>query len=125
MKPMRYKTAVLLSLLSLPAMLLVATGGPAAAQPAAGAPGGAVTTSSLGSFKPTFVGPAATGCPIDCSLLSGPVSHAVRRVCRVGYQWAPPASREADTARAMPPLDLRQLPYLRGAAASGRRQGPS
>ena len=33
MKRMRYKLVLLLSLLSLPAMLLVATGGPAAAAP--------------------------------------------------------------------------------------------
>ena len=61
MKAMRYKIAVLLSLLSLPAMLLVATGAPAAAAPH-GNSGGAVTSSSLGTFKPTFAGPAATGC---------------------------------------------------------------
>jgi len=74
MKAMRYKIA-LLSLLSLPAMLLVATGGPAAAAPhgsAAGARPDAVTPSSLGTFKPTFVGPAATGCPSGCHLLTGP-----------------------------------------------------
>ena len=33
MKAMRYKIALVLSLLSLPAMLLVASGGPAAAAP--------------------------------------------------------------------------------------------
>jgi hypothetical protein len=74
MKVVRYKIA-LLSLLSLPAMLLVATGGPAAAAPhasAAGAQPGAVTSSSLGTFKPTFAGPAATGCASGCHLLSGP-----------------------------------------------------
>jgi hypothetical protein len=71
MKTMRYKIA-LLSLLSLPAMLLVAAGGSAAAAPHMGA-AGAVTSSSLGSFKPTFAGPAATGCASPgCHLLSGP-----------------------------------------------------
>ena len=70
MKAMRYKIAVLLSLLSLPAMLLVATGGPAAAAPH-GSSGGSVTSSSLGSFKPTFTGSAATGCA-GCHLLTGP-----------------------------------------------------
>jgi len=51
MKAMRYKMALLLSLLTLPAMLLVATGGPAAAAPqrsAAAARAAAVTSSSLG-----------------------------------------------------------------------------
>src|SRR5215467_3407270 len=75
MKVMRRKVA-LLSLLSLPAMLLVAIGGSAAAAPqrsAAGAQTTAVTSSSLGSFKPTFVGSAATGCA-GCRLLTGPFS---------------------------------------------------
>ena len=75
MKAMRYKLALLLSLLSLPAMFLVATGGPAAAAPHHSA-AGAVTSSSLGSFKPTFTGSAATGCaglpPAD-----RPVPHPV------------------------------------------------
>ena len=33
-----------------------------------------VTTSSLGAYSPTFVGPAATGCASNCNLLSGPIS---------------------------------------------------
>jgi hypothetical protein len=73
MKAMRHKIA-LLSLLSLPAMLLVAQGAPAAAAQhlgAAGARQAAVTSSSLGTFKPTFVGSAATGCA-GCHLLTGP-----------------------------------------------------
>jgi len=70
MKAMRYKIA-LLSLLALPAMLLVATGGAAAAAPHTSA--AAVTSSSLGSFQPTFTGPAATGCASPgCHLLTGP-----------------------------------------------------
>jgi hypothetical protein len=31
-----------------------------------------VTTSSLGTYKPTFVGPAATGCADGCDLMTGP-----------------------------------------------------
>src|SRR5262249_25076953 len=72
MKAMRFKIALLLSLLSLPAMLLVATGGPAAAAPHHSA-ASAVTSSSLGSSKPTFTGPAATGCASGCHLLTGPI----------------------------------------------------
>lgn len=109
MKAMRYKIAVLLSLLSLPAMLLVATGGPAAAVPHHSA-AGAVTSSSLGSFKPTFAGPAATGCASNCSLLSGPVSTPSTAAAASGHQLG--TSRQAgksDTARAMPPPDLRLL----------------
>jgi hypothetical protein len=66
MKAMRYKIV----LLSLPAVLLVAAGGSAAAAPHVGAVG-AVTSSSLGTFKPTFTGSAATGCA-GCHLLTGP-----------------------------------------------------
>ncbi len=109
MKAMRSKIAVLLSLLSLPAMLLVATGGPAAAAPHHSATG-AVTSSSLGSFKPTFAGPAATGCASNCSLLSGPVNTPSTAAAASGHQLG--TSRQAgksDTARAMPPPDLRPL----------------
>jgi hypothetical protein len=62
-----------LSLLSLIVALCVApvaaTAAPTA--PAAGATAGGVTSSSLGNYAPSFVGPAATGCA-GCSLLSGP-----------------------------------------------------
>ena len=118
MKAMRYKIAVLLSLLSLPAMLLVAIGGPAAAAPHRSS-GGAVTSSSLGSFKPTFAGPAATGCATNCSLLSGPVNTPSAAAAAAGRQVG--TARQAgkpDTARAMPPPDLRQL----GISAAQRRQ---
>ena len=76
MKGMRHKI-VLVSLLSLLAMLLVATEGSATAAEGTGAAGARpspVSSSSLGTFKPTFAGPAAAGCAIDCSLLSGPLS---------------------------------------------------
>jgi hypothetical protein len=71
MKAKRYMIA-LLSLVTLPAMLLVATGGSAAATPHAAGTRTAVTSSSLGPFKPTFVGSAATGCASGCHLLTGP-----------------------------------------------------
>ena len=118
MKAMRYKIAVLLSLLSLPAMLLVATGGPAAAAPHRSS-GGAVASSSLGSFKPTFAGPAATGCAGNCSLLSGPVKTPSTAAAASGIQVG--SARQAGnlgTARAMPPPDLRQLHV----SAAQRRQ---
>ena len=69
MKALRYKIA-LLSVLTVPAMLLIASGGPAGAAPRHST-AGAVTPSSLGSFKPTFTGSAATGCA-GCHLLTGP-----------------------------------------------------
>ena len=85
MKTMRYKIA-LLSLLSLPAMMLVAGGGPAAAAPHMGAAGD-VTSSSLGSFKPTFTGPAATGC------VSPAVTCSPARSARRPRHICPPARR--------------------------------
>ena len=109
MKAMRYKIAVLLSLLSLPAMLLVATGGPAAAAPHYSATG-AVTSSSLGSFKPTFAGPAATGCASNCSLLSGPVNTPSTAAAASGHQAGTSQhAGKSGTARAMQPPDLRHL----------------
>ncbi|HEY7432221.1 MAG TPA: hypothetical protein VH641_15970, partial [Streptosporangiaceae bacterium] len=104
MKATRCKIA-LLSLLSLPAMLLVATGGPAAAAPHMGATSArptAVTSSSLGTFKPTFVGSAATGCA-GCHLLTGPfrapsTAHLSASQARGGQAKSP------DRARAMPLL---------------------
>ncbi len=65
------KRVAVLSLLSLLVALLTAFGGAAATTVAATS---TVKTTSLGTFAPTFVGPAATGCAKGCSLLSGPVS---------------------------------------------------
>ena len=109
MKAMRYKIA-LLSLLSLPAVLLAAAGGPAAAAPHTSA-AGAVTSSSLGSFKPTFTGPAATGCA-GCHLLTGPfrtpsTAHLSASQARSGQ------ARSLDRARAMPMLRPR-VPHVNG-----------
>jgi hypothetical protein len=112
MKGMRYKIA-LLSLLSLPAMLLVATGGPAAAAPqrsAASARTDAVTSSSLGTFKPTFAGPAATGCAVNCSLLSGPLNTPSTAAAASGHQLGTgQGSRALDRAHAMPLPDSRHI----------------
>jgi hypothetical protein len=60
------RAVLFLALLSLPVALLTASGGTAARAAST------VTSSSLGTYSPTFVGPAATGCPSGCSLLSGP-----------------------------------------------------
>ena len=74
LKIMRRPVA-LVSLLSLPVVLLSAAG---AATAATGSPtvarSSAVTTSGLGTFKPTFAGTAATGCARACSLLTGPLN---------------------------------------------------
>jgi len=70
------RRAALLSILSIPAIIVglaIAPVGATAATAARTAPA-APSTSSLGDSKPTFVGPAATGCnTAGCSLLSGPI----------------------------------------------------
>ncbi len=116
------RVIALLSLLSLPVMLLVATGGPAAAGPttaAAGARTHAVTTKSLGTFKPTFAGPAATGCATNCNLLSGPVNTPSTGGAARSHAAAAAVGKR-DRAHAMPLPDLRQL-HL--SAAQLRRLG--
>ena len=105
MKGMRYKIVLLLSLLSLPAMVLVAIGGPAAAAPhrsAASARTDAVTSSTLGTFKPTFTGPAATGCSVNCSLLTGPVNTPSTAALARARPAAAQRSGKPDRAHAMP-----------------------
>src|SRR6202042_1809128 len=119
MKRMRYKLVLLLSLLSLPAMLLAATGGPAAAAPqrsAASARTAAVTSSNLGTFKPTFAGPAATGCSVNCSLLTGPVNTpSTAAAARANAANAQQSGRH-DQAHAMPLPD----PRAANVSAAGR-----
>src|SRR5579863_9349115 len=110
MKAMRSKIA-LLSLLSLPAMLLVAVGGTAVAAPhSVGTRTNTVTTSSLGSFKPTFAGPAATGCAVNCNLLSGPVNTPSTAAAALSKHPAVAGrTGEKDAYHMMPLPDLRQL----------------
>src|SRR5579863_4212587 len=103
------RAMALLSLLSLPVMLLVAAGGSAAAVPttaAAGVRTHAVTSKSLGIFKPTFAGPAATGCAVNCNLLSGPVNTPSTAAAARGHAVAPGNLGKPDRARAMPGPDL-------------------
>ena len=117
MKRMRYKLVLLLSLLSLPAMLMAATGGPAAAAPqrsAASARPAAVTSSSLGTFKPTFAGPAATGCSVNCSLLTGPVNTPSTAAAARASAANAQQSGKPDQAHAMPPPESAARQCVRG-----------
>ena len=120
-KSARYKIA-LLSLLSLPGLLLITSGGSAAAvahTSAARAQTRAVTTSSLGTYSPTFAGPAATGCSIDCHLLSGPVNTPSTGAAASGHRLG--TGRGSSTrlrAHAMPSPDLRHVRL----SAAERRQ---
>jgi hypothetical protein len=64
-RSIQFSTAVLL--------MIVVSGFSVAAAAAAPATNPIVTSSTLGEFSPTFVGPAATGCTANgCSLLTGP-----------------------------------------------------
>ena len=110
MRAMRYKFALLLSLLSLPGMLLVATGGSAAATAShTAARSSAVTTSNLGTFKPTFAGPAATGCRVDCHLLTGPFNTPSTAAAASGHRLGTGHASGALGEHAMPPPDLRHV----------------
>jgi hypothetical protein len=112
MKAMRFKIA-LLALLSLPVMLLVATGGPVAAAPHHSA-ASAVTSSSLGSFKPTFTGSAATGCASGCHLLTGPF-RTPSTAHLTASQTRNAQARSPDRSGAMPLLRPR-VPHVNGPA---------
>jgi hypothetical protein len=101
---MRRRVA-LLGLLSLPLALLGASGGAAAATAStAGGQASAVTASSLGQFSPTFAGPAATGCPSGCSLLSGPfnTSSTSSFASRSRPAASPPTGTTEPRPHAMP-----------------------
>jgi len=65
----------------------------------------AVSTSSLGSYSPTFVGPAATGCASGCALLSGPVSTSSS-----GSATAANPAAAAASSRAGSQFGMRVLP---------------
>ena len=107
LKIMRRPVA-LVSLLSLPVVLLSAAGATAATASHTVARSSAVTSKSLGTFKPTFAGPAATGCAVNCNLLSGPVNTpstaALSRHPAVAGRTG-----KADAYHMMPLPDLRQL----------------
>ncbi len=111
------RAIALLSLLSLPVMLLIAAGGSAAAVPTTAAAGvrthavtSAVTSKSLGTFKPTFAGPAATGCAVNCNLLSGPVNTPSTAAAALSkHPAAAGRTGKADAYHMMPLPDLRQL----------------
>jgi hypothetical protein len=101
---MRGKVALLslLSLLSLAVALAVAPVGAAAAPvtKATSARTSAVTSSSLGQFRPTFTGPAATGCAsAGCSLLTGPFRTPSTAGLPASSPAAAAAAKNAATAK--------------------------
>ncbi len=95
-----------LSVVSLAVALMVAVGGSAAAGSSARAPSagraGSVQSSSLGTYSPTFAGPAATGCRVDCHLLSGPLNTPSTAAAAAGPRVGTGRGSRALPARAMP-----------------------
>ena len=105
---MRRRVA-LLSLSSLLVALVTAFGGAAATASATGARASALTTSSLGKFSATFVGPAATGCATGCRLLRGPLnttSAAIGQNAATGARAGAPSSPHAMASPNAHPLHL-------------------
>jgi hypothetical protein len=107
---MTRKRVALLSLLSLPVVLLGATGGATAATAShTVARPSAVTTTNLGTFKPTFAGPAATGCAINCNLLTGPLNTPSTAAAAQGHALPGQQAKAVPRAHAMPLPDPRHI----------------
>jgi hypothetical protein len=90
----RYKLLIAGALLALPAGLITASGGAQAAPTAAAgtAKAAGVTSTSLGTVRPTFTGPAATGCASGCDLLTGPTVTPSTRSFKLGPNGKPSAA---------------------------------
>ncbi|HZO77940.1 MAG TPA: hypothetical protein VFB39_07845 [Solirubrobacteraceae bacterium] len=119
-----------LSVVSIAVALIVAAGGSAAAgsgaQTSSGNTGG-VTSSSLGTFSPTFAGPAATGCGVDCHLLTGPFNTPSTAAAASGHRLGTAHATRALPMHGMAPPDLRRLHLTaaqRRAIANGTRSYP-
>jgi hypothetical protein len=132
-KKIAYRYAALISLLTLPAALVVSAG-PATATTvrAAGARHGSVTSSSLGQYSPTFAGTAATGCSSGCSLLTGPfrttstasLSAASAAKAAAGRPLTAPAAPAARPRELPSPMLSRNGPDPTPPAVSCQPMGP-
>ena len=92
-KALHRLSAALLSL-GLP-IAMFATAAPGASANPVKSQGSGVTSSSLGTFSPTFAGPAATGCASGCNLLTGPFVSPSTASFTVGSAKAKAAARAA------------------------------
>jgi hypothetical protein len=88
-----YRLCVALLGFGLPISMLVAPAGASASM--AKPQGSAVTSSSLGTFSPTFVGTAATGCASGCNLMTGPFVSPSTASFALGSAKAKAAARAA------------------------------
>jgi hypothetical protein len=92
------KSLALLSLLSLPVALVALSGGAASARVTKTT--STVKSTSLGTFSPTFTGPAATGCAsAGCDLLTGPFPTPSTAGLSASSPAAAAAARNAATAK--------------------------
>jgi hypothetical protein len=108
-KTIARRAGLSLALLSLPAVLaVVATQGAAARVAGPATTASAVTSSGLGSYSPTFAGPAATGCASGCNLLDGPY-HSPSTAHLSGSSAARTAAGQQASA-ASPPAGAKELP---------------
>jgi hypothetical protein len=103
----RFKLLIAGALLTLPVGLIAVPGGAQAAPVHAAAATGTataakVTSASLGTFRPTFTGPAATGCASGCDLLTGPTVTPSTRSFRLGPDGKPAAAAVSAVNAARP-----------------------
>jgi hypothetical protein len=89
-----YRLSAALLSLGLPIAMFAAVS-PGASASAVKSQGSSVTSSSLGNFSPTFVGPAATGCASGCNLLTGPFVTPSTASFAVGSAKAKAAAKAA------------------------------
>jgi hypothetical protein len=134
----RYKFLITFLALALP-LGLAAVPGLASAAPAVASARSGVTSTSLFTVKPTFAGPAATGCAAGCSLLTGPLATPSTRSLALGAgQTAGSATAARNTAaagavlgslgepRGRPlPSPVKPRPAAPGARASAGQAGAS
>ncbi len=90
-----YHLLAVLAGLALPISVLAAAAPGASASPVNYHRRSAITSTSLGTFSPTFVGPAATGCASGCDLLSGPFVTPSTSSYALGSAKAGAAARTA------------------------------
>jgi hypothetical protein len=98
------RSLAILSILALPITLIVLSGGAASAAKTTGTvkatSHGHVKSSSLGTFTPTFTGPAATGCTSPgCDLLTGPFPSPSTAGLTASSPAAAAAAKNAATAK--------------------------
>jgi hypothetical protein len=89
-----YRLSAALLGLGLPISMLAMVS-PGASASIANPKGSTVTSSSLGTFSPTFAGPAATGCASGCNLLTGPFVSPSTASFTVGSAKARAAAQAA------------------------------